>query len=1307
MKKLINLLLCLCFTILLQAQVSKTINIVTAGTLNTLLTATEKTTVTNLTITGTIDARDFKTMRDDMPVLAVLDISSVTIAAYSGTDGTAGTSSTSYLANGIPITAFSNSRIMIRLNSVIIPFSTTSIGYQAFFSCRFLTNITIPYGVTTIGDYAFAQCEDLTSVTIPSSVTFSGEWLFMGCYGLTWIYLNSVTPIYISSTTFYSAIKTSCVLHVPAGSISAYRAANVWKDFINIVDNLPILTSSKVNNITANTALSGGNIINEGLYPVTTRGVCWSTTANPTIADNKTSDSTGNGIFTSAITGLSPLTTYHARAYATNSVGTSYGSDLTFTTLGVPPTVSTTLATNITTTTASTGGNVTDAGTSAVTARGVCWSTTANPTIANNKTTDGTGIGVFSSSITGLTSGVTYHIRAYTISSVGTSYGSDIIFTTLGTAPTVTTTSANSITNTTAKTGGNVTSSGTSVVTTRGVCWSTTANPTISNNKTSDGTGTGIFTSTITGLTLATTYHVRAYATSNDGTSYGSDLTFTTSSIVPASFSLSTPANGAWINTTPLFQWAKSTGAFSYNLYIDDMLKKENITTNSYQILTTEALSSGMHTWYVVAGDGYAIQSNETWSFRVDVTQPTAFSHISPADNSWTASIQPTLTWGASTDVNSGLAKYQLWIDGSLNQDNIATTTTSSTPLGRLSNGTHEWQIKAIDNAGNERFSNQAYKIRVDNTPPGQSDNCLYFDGVDDYATTSNSLAFKYTLTFEAWIKPEGNGERGIAGTSSGFHVKINPSNKIGYRYYTFYGSIWSGWALSNTVLNNYNWYHIAITHNSITGTIKIYINGVLDASYTADQIYNYNNNVLTLGSGAFQENNYKGCIDEVRIWNIEKTKDEIQKSMNNVLEYSCVNGLLSYYRFNANLFDETNKLNYISLNKGAFLDKSDKSTNGLGELTKLKQPSCSQYVNTDEPTFSWGAVSDLGIGFQKYQLWIDGILNKDNLRDSTWTVITPTYDLFDTLPLSYGFHTWFVTGYDSLGNNQSSYSRIFYIDNVKPDTFNLVSPASNQIVNLPTPNFTWQATADNTGGSGLRKYQLLINGIVNRDSIPISQTTVAPKSALAQGAYTWFIKVYDNVGNVRQSTQTNTFYVDWEDPTAFNLIAPLNNSTLTIARPEFKWNSSIDIGSGISKYELYITGQKPITILPTDTTVLITFDLPNGNYTWFVKAYDGAGAFTSSDAQTFTINAVQSEMEQLELNNSIQIFPNPFAESFYVCGIEGMATLTLLDVSGRIMITKQVVDNESISVNNFLKGMYIVKIITAEGIVERKVIKK
>jgi len=94
----------------------------------------------------------------------------------------------------------------------------------------------------------------------------------------------------------------------------------------------PTVTTTAISSITANSASSGGNVTADGGASVTARGVCWSTSANPTTSNSKTSDSTGTGSFTSSITGLSPGTTYHVRAYATNNVGTTYGSDLTFTT---------------------------------------------------------------------------------------------------------------------------------------------------------------------------------------------------------------------------------------------------------------------------------------------------------------------------------------------------------------------------------------------------------------------------------------------------------------------------------------------------------------------------------------------------------------------------------------------------------------------------------------------------------------------------------------------------------------------------------------------------------------------------------------------------------------------------------------------------------------------------------------------------------------------------------------------------------------------------------------------------------------
>jgi uncharacterized protein (TIGR02145 family) len=100
---------------------------------------------------------------------------------------------------------------------------------------------------------------------------------------------------------------------------------------------LPILTTSDVTNINSTTASCGGDITSDGGGTITARGVCWNTSGNPTIADNKTSDGTGSGSFSSNLTGLIPATPYFARAYATNSAGTGYGNASTFTTLEIGP----------------------------------------------------------------------------------------------------------------------------------------------------------------------------------------------------------------------------------------------------------------------------------------------------------------------------------------------------------------------------------------------------------------------------------------------------------------------------------------------------------------------------------------------------------------------------------------------------------------------------------------------------------------------------------------------------------------------------------------------------------------------------------------------------------------------------------------------------------------------------------------------------------------------------------------------------------------------------------------------------------
>jgi hypothetical protein len=197
---------------------------------------------------------------------------------------------------------------------------------------------------------------------------------------------------------------------------------------------------------------------------------------------------------------------------------------------GMPPSLTTTPATGITTTTATSGGDVTAMGTSTVTARGVCWSTSPNPTVADPKTTNGNGIGMFSSNITGLTPNTTYYLRAYATNGIGTAYGNEISFSTLApsTPPTVITSPVTLISHSGATVGGEVTADGGEPVLARGVCYAVNPGPTTSDMFTLEGTGTGVFSSTLTGLLDNTVYYVRAYATNMVGISYGAEETFTT-----------------------------------------------------------------------------------------------------------------------------------------------------------------------------------------------------------------------------------------------------------------------------------------------------------------------------------------------------------------------------------------------------------------------------------------------------------------------------------------------------------------------------------------------------------------------------------------------------------------------------------------------------------------------------------------------------------------------------------------------------------------------------------------------------------
>ncbi|MFZ4057740.1 MAG: hypothetical protein ACOYKE_06350 [Ferruginibacter sp.] len=194
----------------------------------------------------------------------------------------------------------------------------------------------------------------------------------------------------------------------------------------------PTVTTTAFTNLTANTVSTGGNVTSDGGAAVTARGVCYAITTAPTIANTVVNSGTGVGVFTTNINSLLPSTTYFARAFATNSVNTAYGNEITFTTPAASEgTVTTTSAFGIGANSASSGGNVTSNGGGIISARGIVYNTATLPTLSNTVITDpSVTTGTFTANLTGLVTGQTYYVRAYVTNNIGTAYGNEISFTT-------------------------------------------------------------------------------------------------------------------------------------------------------------------------------------------------------------------------------------------------------------------------------------------------------------------------------------------------------------------------------------------------------------------------------------------------------------------------------------------------------------------------------------------------------------------------------------------------------------------------------------------------------------------------------------------------------------------------------------------------------------------------------------------------------------------------------------------------------------------------------------------------------------
>jgi len=311
-----------------------------------------------------------------------------------------------------------------------------------------------------------------------------------------------------------------------ATNIKGTTYGNVKEVVTNTI--IPSVNTIEVSNVEARSAIGKGEVINNGGSEVLDRGICFSLNSNPTIENDKISGGIGVGVFECTLIELTPNSKYYMKAYAENSKGVSYGDELEFTTLVGSPMVSIINISNITAYSVNAYGEIISNGGDTIVRNGFCYNKIGSPTINDTVVDSDLGGNSFNFGINNLDPGTTYFISSFAENSIGIAYSDVLEFNTNAIIPEVVTKEALSISYYSAETEGEISYDGGDEVIKKGICWNTTGNPSINDNKTDEGSGDNIFTSTFTNLLPNTKYYFRVYAQNSVGVGYGQVKSFNT-----------------------------------------------------------------------------------------------------------------------------------------------------------------------------------------------------------------------------------------------------------------------------------------------------------------------------------------------------------------------------------------------------------------------------------------------------------------------------------------------------------------------------------------------------------------------------------------------------------------------------------------------------------------------------------------------------------------------------------------------------------------------------------------------------------
>lgn len=580
---------------------------------------------------------------------------------------------------------------------------------------------------------------------------------------------------------------------------------------------------------------------------------------------------------------------------------------------------------------------------------------------------------------------------------------------------------------------------------------------------------------------------------------------------------------------------------------------------------------------------------------------PGSFTLLEPANGAW-ASATPLFRWNPCSYLGDSLTRYELWIDGAYNDSVTPPTVTACRPASPLSSGWHTWRVVAVETGG-DRDSTATWSVQVDATGP------VAFDLLTP-ANNTWTVQRHPTFTWSASSDGE-SGLRKYQIVTDSFKaddsVPATQTSAVCPVSLPDGPHTWNIRAVDNA--GN-------VTPANQTWTVKVDSTGPAYFSLVSPADYSYTGN--SRPTFVWHRTTDAGVgLRWYQLW-MRLSSGQWQLKQDSIADttyalgpgQALANGTWYWEVVALDSLGNQTTTSYWTL----YVDLQPPGAFNL--VTPLDGAT----VSLPTPTFTWRSTTDASSGLSHYELWLDSVLNVDNLSD---TFSAPT------APLPEGPHRWWVKAVDNVGNVRESNSRrTVYLDWNPPDTFSLAAPPDNDTTYLQQPRLYWHPAHDS--GSGIRKYKLYVNGVVSRDSVPAAETSATPGSPLAYGSHApWYVVAFDRADGSRSSNQT--WYInikrDSVAPTVPLQVSPDSASVMQDTVPLFVWQHSTDDYSGIDHYTLQyarnvsFVGAESVDL--ADTNYVPSSRMSDTTWYWHVRAVDRAANRSSwSAVWSFEVDA-------------------------------------------------------------------------------------